>query len=112
MSDTVLKIGKGVSVWEPEDEEELLEFMTSNLTKFLGVNARFDLKVVSRSPESSEYEYITSDSFALSFLLVCFKEIRTQKLISCEAFFQQKCPNFIDYLKMDWALRQMRRLGL
>lgn len=112
MSDTTLKVGKGISVWEPETEAELIDFVTSNLTKFLGGNTAFDVKVVSSSLESSEYEYTVPEGFSLGFLLVCFKDIRTQKLISSEAFFQQSSPHFIEYLKMSMALREMKRLGL
>jgi hypothetical protein len=112
MSDTVLKIGKGVSVWEPETEGEVLDFFTSNLTKFVGSNAHVDLKSVSSSIESNEYEYIVSYGLNLNFLLVIFKEIRTQNVISAEAFFQQDSRHFIEYLKMAMALREMRRLGL
>jgi hypothetical protein len=112
MSDTVLKIGKGVSVWEPETEAEVLDFFTSNLTKFVGLNVHVDLKSVSSTIESNEYEYTVSHGLNLNFLLVIFKEIRTQNVISSEAFFQQDSRHFIEYLKMSMALREMRRLGL
>lgn len=112
MSDTVLKIGKGVSVWEPETECEVLDFFTLNLTKFVGPNAQVDLKSVSSSVESNEYEYIVRNGLNLNFLLVIFKQIPTQKLISSEAFFQQDSRHFIEYLKMAMALREMRKLGL
>lgn len=112
MSETRLKIGKGVSVWEPESENELLDFFTSNLSKFLGPTAIVDLKSVTSSLESNEYEYSVNHGLTLNFLLVIFKEIRTQKVISAEAFFQQDSRHFIEYLNMSMALREMRRLGL